>query len=108
MKLKRYGSRKLYDLERKAAANLDVVREVVIRGEDLEVVDARTGQDRTAVVLAQVIVAQAEAGRPLSIKRLRALIVGVPDLDAAAPELSADLRALLAKDEAAVRTRRGK
>ena len=45
---------------------------------------------------------------PLSIKRLRALIVGVPDLDAQTPELSADLRALLAQDEAAVRPRRGK
>lgn len=53
--IKRYGNRKLYDVRRSRYITLDGIRELVLSGEDIRVVDNDTGEDLTAVTFAQII-----------------------------------------------------
>ena len=55
--VKRYGggSRKLYDTEESRYVPLQEIRGWIRRGQDLRVVDSRTGEDVTAQTLAQLI-----------------------------------------------------
>lgn len=53
--IKRYGNRKLYDTVRSEYINLDDVRDLVRSGEEVRVVDNRTGEDLTSVTFAQII-----------------------------------------------------
>lgn len=58
--IKRYGSRKLYDTADSRYVSLDEVATFVRDGEDVQVVDNRTGTDVTAAILTQII---SEEGR---------------------------------------------
>lgn len=58
--IKRYGSRKLYDTTESRYVSLDEVAAFVRSGEQVEVVENKTGQDVTAAVLTQII---SEEGR---------------------------------------------
>ena len=51
--IKRYANRKLYDTERSSYVTLDEIAEMVRTGEDLEIVDQKTGEDLTSVTLTQ-------------------------------------------------------
>ncbi len=51
----RYENRKLYDAEARAYVTLEQLRGRVVAGEDLEVIDQRTGEDLTTLTLAQVL-----------------------------------------------------
>ena len=53
--IKRYGNRKLYDVEESRYITLDGIRMLVQAGEDVRVVDNRTGEDLTGVTFAQII-----------------------------------------------------
>jgi polyhydroxyalkanoate synthesis repressor PhaR len=53
--IKRYGNRKLYDVRRSRYITLDGIRELVLGGDDIRVVDNDTGEDLTAVTFAQII-----------------------------------------------------
>lgn len=53
--IKRYGNRKLYDPRGRRYVTLEQVGRMVAGGEEVRVVDQRTGDDLTTVVLAQVI-----------------------------------------------------
>jgi polyhydroxyalkanoate synthesis repressor PhaR len=53
--VRRYGNRKLYDTQARRYVTLDGLSRLVASGHDVEVVDQATGEDLTAVVLAQVI-----------------------------------------------------
>jgi polyhydroxyalkanoate synthesis repressor PhaR len=53
--VRRYGNRKLYDTQARRYVTLDGLSRLVASGQDVEVVDQATGEDLTAVVLAQVI-----------------------------------------------------
>jgi polyhydroxyalkanoate synthesis repressor PhaR len=55
--IKRYGggSRKLYDTEESRYVSLDEIAQWVRKGQQLQVVDSKTGDDVTAQTLAQVI-----------------------------------------------------
>lgn len=54
-RIKRYGNRKLYDLDGKRYVTLEDVAAMVASGQDIEVVDQRTGEDLTSLTLAQVL-----------------------------------------------------
>lgn len=56
--IKRYPNRKLYDTEAKQYITLDGIATLIRQGQDVSVVDHTTGEDLTAVTLAQVIVEQ--------------------------------------------------
>ena len=58
--IKRYGSRKLYDTQESRYVSLDELAGWVREGQQLQVVDNRTGEDTTAAILTQII---SEEGR---------------------------------------------
>jgi polyhydroxyalkanoate synthesis repressor PhaR len=53
--VKRYENRKLYDTAARRYVTLDDLGQLVARGEEVDVVDQKTGDDLTTLVLAQVI-----------------------------------------------------
>jgi polyhydroxyalkanoate synthesis repressor PhaR len=53
--LKKYGNRRLYDTSRSVFITLADVAEMVRRDEEIQVVDAKSGEDLTRVVLLQII-----------------------------------------------------
>lgn len=70
--IRKYENRRLYDTAASRYVNLDDVARMVREGMDLQVVDARTGEDLTRVILTQVIMEDAkgrESGLPLDLLR---------------------------------------
>ena len=54
--IKKYENRRLYDTKGSRYVNLDGVAEMVRSGEDIQVIDSKTGEDVTRHVLTQIIV----------------------------------------------------
>ena len=74
--IKKYGNRRLYDTAGSRYVNLDDIAAFVREGREVKVVDAKTGQDLTRVILTQIITEDAKdkpTGLPLEL--LRQLIV---------------------------------
>jgi polyhydroxyalkanoate synthesis repressor PhaR len=74
--IKKYGNRRLYDTVGSRYVNLEDVAHMVREGVDVQVLDARTDEDLTRVILTQIIMEDAkgkESGPPLDL--LRQLIV---------------------------------
>lgn len=61
--IKRYGNRKMYDVEASAYVSLDDVAELIRGGVTVQVVDNVTGEDITAQTLTQVVLEQGKRGR---------------------------------------------
>ena len=53
--VKRYANRKLYDTERSCYVTLDDIAVMIRSGEEVTVVDNKSGEDLTSVTLAQII-----------------------------------------------------
>ena len=74
--IKKYGNRRLYDTTSSRYVNLEDIAALIRAGKDVQVVDARTSQDLTRVILTQIITEDAKdqpTGLPLEL--LRQLIV---------------------------------
>jgi polyhydroxyalkanoate synthesis repressor PhaR len=74
--IKKYGNRRLYDTAGSRYVNLDDLAAHIRAGREVRVVDAKTGQDLTRVVLTQIITEDAKdkpTGLPLEL--LRQLII---------------------------------
>ena len=74
--IKKYGNRRLYDSSTSKYVNLDDIAGFIRAGKDVQIVDAKTGQDLTRVTLTQIITEDAKekpTGLPLEL--LRQLIV---------------------------------
>src|SRR5271167_4500781 len=74
--IKKYGNRRLYDSSNSQYVNLDDIAGLVREGQQVQVVDSKTGQDLTRVTLTQIITEDAkekQTGLPLEL--LRQLIV---------------------------------
>lgn len=72
VQIKKYENRRLYDATNSRYVNLDEVAEMVRRGQDIQVVDAASGDDITRVILTQIIAEGAKASDstfPLDILR---------------------------------------
>ena len=54
--IKRYSNRKLYDTQKNRYINLEAIAQIIRSGDEVQVVDNTTGEDLTAVTLAQVII----------------------------------------------------
>ncbi len=70
--IKRYPNRRLYNASAGKYVNLADIAKAVRRGAEIKVVDAKTGEDLTRVVLTQIIVEDAKeqpAGLPLELLR---------------------------------------
>ncbi|MCM8557220.1 polyhydroxyalkanoate synthesis repressor PhaR [Sphingomicrobium sediminis] len=73
--VKKYANRRLYDTERSSYITLDDLSEMIREGRDVEVVDAKSGEDITHQVLTQIIVEEeADGGGMLPVSFLRELI----------------------------------
>jgi len=74
--IKKYPNRRLYDTSSGRYVNLDDVATLIRQGADVQVVDARTGEDLTRVILTQIIVEDVK-GQPASLplELLRELVV---------------------------------
>src|SRR5215467_8932726 len=74
--IRKYANRRLYNASARKYVNLDDIAALIRQGADLQVVDAKSGEDLTRVVLTQIIVEDAKSqpnGLPLEL--LRQLIV---------------------------------
>ena len=74
--IKKYGNRRLYDTAGSRYVNLEDLAAHIRGGREVRVVDAKTGQDLTRVVLTQIITEDAKekpTGLPLEL--LRQLII---------------------------------
>ena len=70
--IKKYGNRRLYDATNSRYVNLDDLAAFIREGKDVKVLDAKTGQDLTRVVLTQIITEDAKdkpVGLPLELLR---------------------------------------
>ena len=73
--IKRYANRKLYDTEDSHYVSLHDILDLVRRGEDIDVVDSRTGEDLTSVTLAQAMAEEEKAeGSGLPLETFKELI----------------------------------
>jgi polyhydroxyalkanoate synthesis repressor PhaR len=73
--IKKYANRRLYDTHASKHVTLDGIRQLVVDGEDLVVIDDTNGEDITRSILLQVIAEQEQGGRPiLSAGMLRHII----------------------------------
>jgi polyhydroxyalkanoate synthesis repressor PhaR len=61
--IKRYGNRKLYDVQGSAYVSLDDVATLIRAGETVEVVDNVTGEDITAQTLTQIVLEEGKRGQ---------------------------------------------
>ena len=76
MLIKKYPNRRLYNTSSRTYVNLNDVAALIRKGEEVHVVDAKTGEDITRVVLTQIIVEDAKGGPSgLPLELLRQLIV---------------------------------
>ena len=74
--IRKYGNRRLYDTSSSRYINLEDLSAMVRNGEDVQVVDAKTGEDLTRLTLTQIIVEDAKDQRAaLPLEVLRELIV---------------------------------
>lgn len=74
--IKKYGNRRLYDTSASCYVNLEDIAGIVREGREVQVVDAKSGEDLTRVILTQIITEDARdkpTGLPLEL--LRQLIV---------------------------------
>lgn len=73
--IKKYPNRRLYDTGISSYVTLEDVRQLVLEGEDFEVLDARSGNDLTRPVLLQIIAGHETPRQPvLSPQLLRQVI----------------------------------
>ena len=76
VRIKKYGNRRLYDTAGSCYVNLDAIADLIREGKEVQIVDAKTGQDLTRVTLTQIITEDAKdkpTGLPLEL--LRQLII---------------------------------
>jgi polyhydroxyalkanoate synthesis repressor PhaR len=73
--IKKYANRRLYDASQSRHITLDDIRAMVVAGTRVKVVEDKTNEDITRLILLQVIADQEQFGRPiLSTPLLESLI----------------------------------
>jgi polyhydroxyalkanoate synthesis repressor PhaR len=101
--IKKYGNRRLYDTRRSRTVTLDDVCELIAAGEDVKVVDAKSGEDLTKRVVCKLIFLEEQRRNLdlLPLDLLRRVLVHRDDARRALerPELE-ELKARLAALEA--------
>jgi polyhydroxyalkanoate synthesis repressor PhaR len=72
--VKRYANRKLYDTERSCYVTLEDIAVMIRSGDEVKVIDNRTGEDLTTVTLAQIIFESEKKRNFMPLPLLRKLI----------------------------------
>ena len=63
--IKKYPNRRLYDTQTSSYITLADVKQMVLRREEFQVVDARSNEDLTRQILLQIILEEESAGAPI-------------------------------------------
>ena len=53
--LKKYENRRIYNLEEKKYVNLNEINEMILQGNKVKILDNKTGEDITNIILLQII-----------------------------------------------------
>src|SRR3546814_2465359 len=73
--IKKYPNRRLYDTDISSYITIEDVRQLIVDGEDLEVRDAKSGDDLTRQVLLQIIAEHEQDGQPMLSTQLLSQII---------------------------------
>lgn len=63
--IKKYSNRRLYDTTTSEHVTLDGIRQLIVAGDDVQIVDDTSGEDITRSILLQIIADQEQGGRPM-------------------------------------------
>ncbi len=63
--IKKYANRRLYDASQSKHITLDDIRAMIVAGERIRIVEDKTNEDITRLILLQVIADQEQFGRPI-------------------------------------------
>jgi polyhydroxyalkanoate synthesis repressor PhaR len=73
---KKYPNRRLYDIEQSKYVTVDQIRQEIVDGETIQVVDSKSGKDLTRTVLLQIISDQEVEGHaPILTNRVLAQLI---------------------------------
>ncbi len=73
--IRKYANRRLYDTTASRHVTLDDLRQVIVAGERIRVVDEKSGEDLTRSVLLQIIAEQEQFGMPVLSSELLEMII---------------------------------
>lgn len=74
--IKKYANRRLYDTEASKHVTLSNIREMIVSGIDIQIVEDTTGDDITRALLLQIIVEQEQSGgQPILTELLLAQLI---------------------------------
>lgn len=63
--IKKYANRRLYDATISKHVTLEDIRSLIVQGEKVRVIEDKTGEDITRLILLHVIAEQEQFGRPM-------------------------------------------
>jgi polyhydroxyalkanoate synthesis repressor PhaR len=63
--IKKYPNRRLYDTQTSSYITLADVKELVLKSEEFQVLDAKSGEDLTRQILLQIILEEESGGKPM-------------------------------------------
>jgi polyhydroxyalkanoate synthesis repressor PhaR len=63
--IKKYANRRLYDASISRHVTLEDIRDLIVKGERIKVVEDKSGEDITRLILLQVIAEQEQFGKPI-------------------------------------------
>ncbi len=73
--IRKYSNRRLYDTAASRHVTLDDLRQLIVAGERIKVVDDKSGDDLTRAVLLQIIAEQEQFGMPVLGSELLEMII---------------------------------
>src|SRR5471030_801061 len=73
--IRKYSNRRLYDTTASRHVTLDDLRQLIVAGEKIKVVDDKSGEDLTRSVLLQIISEQEQFGSPVLGAELLEMII---------------------------------
>ncbi len=73
--IRKYSNRRLYDTSGSRHVTLDDLRQLVVAGENIKVIDDKSGDDLTRSVLLQIIAEQEQLGVPVLNCDLLAMVI---------------------------------
>jgi polyhydroxyalkanoate synthesis repressor PhaR len=73
--IRKYANRRLYDTTASRHVTLDDLRQVIVAGDKIKVVDEKSGEDLTRSVLLQIIAEQEQFGMPVLGSDLLEMII---------------------------------
>ena len=73
--IKKYANRRLYDASQSRHVTLEDIREFIVQGEKITVVEDKSGEDITRLILLQVIAEQEQFGKPILSSQLLESII---------------------------------